>query len=108
MKAGTVQKLVLNMLSTAVFARRGLVYQGEMVAMRPTNVKLKRRAVDIVGRVLALPREPAERLLETAEWDLPVALVSEKWGLTVEKAKEWLAARSGNVARALDEGPTWG
>jgi N-acetylmuramic acid 6-phosphate etherase len=107
MKAGTAQKLVLNMLSTAVMARRGLVYRGEMVAMRPTNVKLKRRAVDIVGRVLALPPEPAGRLLEKAGWILPVALVSGKWGLTVERAGEWLAARNGNVARALDEEPAW-
>ncbi len=105
MKAGTAQKLVLNMLSTAVMARRGLVYRGEMVAMRPTNVKLKRRAIDIVGRVLALPPEPAGRLLESAGWELPVALVSGKWGLPVEKAKEWLAAKNGNVARALDEDP---
>lgn len=105
MKAGTAQKLVLNLLSTAVFAKRGLVYRGEMVAMRPTNVKLKRRAIDIVGRVLALPPEPAERLLDKAGWELPVALVSEKWGLSVEKAAEWLAARDGNVARALDEEP---
>jgi N-acetylmuramic acid 6-phosphate etherase len=108
MKAGTAQKLVLNMLSTAVFARRGLVYNGEMIAMRPTNVKLKRRAIDIVGRVLALPPEPAERLLDSAGWELPVALVAGKWGLAVEKAKEWIAARTGNVAHALDEEPTWG
>lgn len=105
MKAGTAQKLVLNMLSTAVMARRGLVYRGEMVAMRPTNAKLRRRAIDIAGRVLALPPEPAERLLERAGWILPVALVSGKWGLTVERAGEWLAARNGNVARALDEEP---
>lgn len=108
MKAGTAQKLVLNMLSTAVMARRGLVYRGEMIAMRPTNVKLKRRAVDIVGRVLALPPEPAARLLDKAGWELPVALVSGKWDLPVEKATEWLAALNGNVARALDEEPTWG
>jgi N-acetylmuramic acid 6-phosphate etherase len=107
MKAGTAQKLVLNMLSTAVMARRGLVYRGEMVAMRPTNVKLRRRAVDIVGRVLSLPPGPAERLLENAEWDLPAALVSEKWSLPVARAKAWLAARNGNVARALDEEPKW-
>jgi N-acetylmuramic acid 6-phosphate etherase len=105
MKAGTAQKLVLNMLSTAVFARRGLVYRGEMVAMRPTNVKLKRRAIEIVGRVLALPSEPAGSLLDSAGWELPVALVSGKWGLTVEKATEWIAAKSGNVAQALDEEP---
>jgi len=106
MKAGTAQKLVLNMLSTAVMARRGLVYRGEMVAMRPTNVKLKRRAVDILGRLLALPPEPAERLLDRAEWNLPVALVAERWSLPIEKAREWLASRKGNVARALDEEPS--
>jgi N-acetylmuramic acid 6-phosphate etherase len=105
MKAGTAQKLVLNMLSTAVMARRGLVHGGEMVAMRPTNAKLKRRAVDILGRVLALPPEPAERLLEKAAWNLPSALVSGKWYLTVEEAAAWLAAKGGNVARALDEEP---
>jgi N-acetylmuramic acid 6-phosphate etherase len=107
MKAGTAQKLVLNMLSTAVMARRGLVYGDEMVAMRPTNAKLKRRAVDIVGRLLALPPEPAERLLEGAGWELPVALVAQKWSLPVERAREWLAARNGNVARALEEEPAW-
>lgn len=107
MKAGTAQKLVLNMLSTAVMARRGLVHDGEMIAMRPTNVKLKRRAIDIVGRVLALPPEPAERLLESAGWELPVALVSGKWDLPVEEAREWIAARNGNVAQALDGEPAW-
>ncbi|MFN7990147.1 MAG: N-acetylmuramic acid 6-phosphate etherase [Thermoanaerobaculia bacterium] len=106
MKAGTAQKLVLNMLSTAVMARRGLVWRGEMVAMRPTNAKLKRRAIDILGRLLALPPEPAERLLVKADWELPLALVSERWSLPLEKAREWIAARNGNVARALEEEPS--
>ena len=106
MKAGTAQKLVMNMLSTAVMARRGLVYRGEMVAMRPTNAKLRKRAVDILGRLLALSPEPAERLLERAEWELPVALVAGKWSLPVGSAREWIASRNGNVARALDEEPS--
>ena len=106
MKAGTAQKLVLNMLSTAVMARRGLVWRGEMVAMRPTNAKLKRRAIDILGRLLALPPEPAERLLVKAHWELPLALVSARWSLPLEKAREWIAARNGNVARALEEEPS--
>ena len=106
MKAGTAQKLVLNMLSTAVMARRGLVWRGEMVAMRPTNAKLKRRAVDILGRLLAVAPEPAERLLATAGWNLPVALVAARWGLPVERAREWIASRNGNIARALEEGPS--
>ena len=106
MKAGTAQKLVLNMLSTAVMARRGLVWRGEMVAMRPTNEKLRRRAVEILGRLLEVPPEAAGRLLESAAWDLPAALVSARWSLPVGKARERVAALGGNVARALEEEPS--
>ena len=105
MKAGTAQKLVLNMLSTAVFARRGLVWRGEMVAMRPTNAKLRRRAADILGRTLGVPEEPAISLLEEAGWNLPVALVSARWHVGPARASEWIASRGGNVARALEEEP---
>ena len=50
LKAGTAQKIALNMLSTAVMAKRGLVYRDEMVAMKPTNEKLRKRAIRIVRR----------------------------------------------------------
>ena len=106
MKAGTAQKLVLNMLSTAVMARLGLAWRGEMVAMRPTNAKLRRRAIDMMGRLLALPPGRAEGLLVESGWDLPVALAAGRWGLPAARAREWIASRSGNVARALEEGPT--
>jgi N-acetylmuramic acid 6-phosphate etherase len=105
MKAGTAQKLVLNMLSTAVFARRGLIWRGEMVAMRPTNAKLRQRAVDILGRTLDVPPEAARPLLEEARWDLPAALVAARWGVPPARAAGWIAARGGNVARALEEEP---
>ncbi len=106
MKAGTAQKLVLNMLSTAVMARLGLAWRGEMVAMRPTNAKLRRRAIDMMGRLLALPPGRAEGLLVESGWDLPVALAAGRWGLPAARAREWIASRSGNVARALEEEPT--
>ena len=106
MKAGTAQKLVLNMLSTAVFARRGLVWRGEMVAMRPTNAKLRQRAVDILGRTLGVPAEAARPLLEEARWELPAALVAARWGMPPTRAAGWIAARGGNVARALEEEPS--
>ncbi len=108
MKAGTAQKLLLNMLSTAVMARRGLVWRDEMVAMRPTNRKLRLRAVRIVSDLASLAPEAAERILEEAGWDLPAALVSARWGLDVVRGRAWLASRGGNVARALDEEPRWG
>ncbi len=56
LKAGTAQKIALNMLSTAVMARRGLVYEGEMVAMRPTNEKLRKRARRIVAKLAGYVR----------------------------------------------------
>ncbi len=94
MKAGTAQKCALNMLSTAVMAQRGLVYKGEMVAMRPTNAKLKRRAVRIVCDLLKKPVEDAQSLLERAGWELPVALVMGTFGVGAEKARARLAGRS--------------
>lgn len=106
MKAGTAQKLVLNMLSTAVFARLGLVWRGEMVAMRPTNAKLRQRAVDILGRTLGVPPAEARPLLEECGWQLPAALVAARWGVPPARAAEWIASRNGNVARALEEEPS--
>ncbi len=106
MKAGTAQKLVLNMLSTAVFARRGLVWRGEMIAMRPTNAKLRQRAVDILGRTLGVPEDAARPLLEEAGWALPAALVAARWHVSPARASEWVAACRGNVSRALEEEPS--
>lgn len=102
MKAGTVQKMILTMLSTAVMARRGLVYRDEMVAVRPTNVKLKKRAVRIVSELLSRSDEEAAALLVEAGWDVPVALVAGRHGLAADEAKQRLAEAGGNVARLLE------
>ena len=61
LKAGTAQKIALNMLSTAVMAKRGLVYEDEMVAMRPTNEKLRKRAVRIVAELAGDARRECRR-----------------------------------------------
>ena len=105
MKAGTAQKLALNILSTAVMARHGLVIDGEMVAMRPTNLKLRARAIRIVERLLEVPPERAEMLLSTSAWHLPSALVSGKWGISPDEAIVHLGLFAGSVARALAEKP---
>jgi N-acetylmuramic acid 6-phosphate etherase len=105
LKAGTAQKMALNMLSTAVMARRGLVFQGEMVAMKPTNEKLRRRAVGIVSRLARKTQEDAERLLRTCGWDLPAALVSGRWSIDDAAARSHLSKKGSHVARALTEPP---
>ena len=101
MKAGTVQKMILTMLSTAVMARRGLVYRDEMVALRPTNEKLKKRAVRIVSELLHKGDEEAAALLMGAGWDVPVALVAGRHGLAAAEARQRLEKAGGNVARLL-------
>lgn len=103
--AGTAQKLVLNMLSTAVFARLGLVHRGEMVAMRPTNAKLRERAERIVADLLGVDAEAARRLLESARGHLPAALVAGRWGLVPEAARDHLRRNADSVSRSLEMAP---
>ena len=108
MRAGTAQKLVLNMLSTAVMAKRGLVYRDEMVAMKPTNEKLRKRAVRIVSNLAGTTEENAEGLLRKSEWNLPTALIAAKWGLDCEAARLFLSKKKNNVALALSSPPERG
>jgi len=108
MRAGTAQKLVLNMLSTAVMARRGLVYRDEMVAMKPTNEKLRKRAIRIVRDTAGTSEETAEGLLRKSNWDLPTALVAAKWGLDLDAARLLLSKKKNSVALALSLPPERG
>ncbi len=108
LKAGTAQKIALNMLSTAVMARRGLVYEGEMVAMRPTNEKLRKRAIRIVARLGATSEEKAEDFLRRVNWHLPSALIAAKWKVDAETAALHLSRKKNDVAAALTSPPEGG
>ena len=108
LKAGTAQKIALNMLSTAVMAKRGLVYQGEMVAMQPTNEKLRRRAVRIVAEIANIEAEAAENFLRKGNWHLPSALIAAKWKLDAPAAALHLSKKKDNVAAALTSPPETG
>ena len=105
LKAGTAQKIALNMLSTAVMAKRGLVYRDEMVAMRPTNEKLKKRAIRIVRGIAEVSEENAEKILRMVNWDLPLALIAAKWNVDAQAAALHLSRKKNNVATALSEPP---
>lgn len=78
MKAGTAQKIILNMLSTVSMVRCGYVYENLMINLRPTNKKLKNRMTGIVTDILGCDRERAEALLEANEWSIRKAIQSEK------------------------------
>ncbi len=68
MKAGTAQKLVLNMLSTCAMVKTGKVYENLMINLKPTNIKLKNRMVRIVSDIKGCDEIVAEKLLEEHNW----------------------------------------
>ena len=70
MKAGTAQKIILNMISTTSMVKCGCVYENMMINLRPTNKKLRRRMIGIVTEILGCSIEKAEALLEENEWSI--------------------------------------
>lgn len=70
MKAGTAQKLVLNMLSTCAMIKTGKVYENLMINLSPTNRKLRKRVIGIVTELLSCSSERAEQLLEEQCWNI--------------------------------------
>jgi N-acetylmuramic acid 6-phosphate etherase len=102
MKAGTAQKMVLNMLSTGAMVRRGYVYGNLMVNVHTKNEKLVERAIAILQRATDADREAAERALRDSGMSVPTALVMLKTGLSKAKAAQRLKAAQGNVRAALE------
>jgi len=103
MKAGTAQKMVLNMVSTATMIRRGLVYSNLMSNLKATNAKLRRRACAILAEEARLEPEAAARAFEEAGNDLRVALVMVQAHLSREQAESLLNHHGGSVRRTLDD-----
>ncbi|WP_242153964.1 N-acetylmuramic acid 6-phosphate etherase [Sphingomonas sp. BAUL-RG-20F-R05-02] len=100
MKAGTAQKAILNMLSTAIMLRRGLVYDGRMVAMRISNAKLLARGRDMVAQIAGLDVDTAARALETTHNDIRLGVLVAL-GTSIADAKLLLDASGGDLRRAL-------
>ena len=70
LKAGTAQKLVLNILSTAAMVKTGKVYENLMINLRPTNEKLRRRVISIVCEIKHVGEDEAIRLLDANDWNI--------------------------------------
>jgi N-acetylmuramic acid 6-phosphate etherase len=100
MKAGTAQKAVLNLLSTAIMLRRGLVYEGRMVAMRISNAKLLQRARIMVQDIAGVDAEVAAAALEAAENEIRLGVIVAR-GVPVEEAKALLTANGGNLRHVM-------
>ena len=101
LKAGTAQKLVLNMLSTATLTRLGYVTGNRMTNVQTRNAKLRARALRILMAETELDEDSATKALAASGGDLPVALVIAMTGCGLTEAKKALAASSGVVRNAV-------
>jgi N-acetylmuramic acid 6-phosphate etherase len=104
LKAGTAQKMVLNMLSTAAMARLGRVYENWMVYVALTNKKLQQRGARILEEATGVNSSAAEHALRQARHNMPAALVMLKSGATAREARCILHDSGGNVREALERG----
>ena len=104
MKAGTAQKLVLNMLRTTVMVRLGHVYDNWMIGVARTNRKLQRRAERILAEATGAGVAAVRRALRQAGHDQRVALVMLKGSVDADEAQRRLRRAGGNLRRALGEG----
>ncbi|HLM58258.1 MAG TPA: N-acetylmuramic acid 6-phosphate etherase [Pyrinomonadaceae bacterium] len=102
LKAGTAQKMVLNMLSTAAMIRLGYVTGNRMTNMLPRNTKLRARSLRILAAETGLDEREAQAAFERAGGDLRTALVMHKTARPREDAERALAASRGVVARAVE------
>ena len=103
MAAGTAQRAALTMLSSAAMVALGLVHEGRMVAMRPTNAKLKSRAATMVSELAAVTQQRAADALEQSGGNVSLAVLIAR-GLDAKTAAARLARHHGRLAAALEEG----
>jgi N-acetylmuramic acid 6-phosphate etherase len=101
MKAGTAQKLVLNMLSTMTMIRLGYVTGNRMTNMRARNSKLHARSIRIIRAETGVDDAAAQAALERTGDDLPSAIVVLKTGRTPEDAKAALESARGIIPKAI-------
>jgi N-acetylmuramic acid 6-phosphate etherase len=111
MNAGTAQKIALNTISTSAMVLLGKTYGNLMVDVRPTNDKLRDRAVRVVQAVTGAGREPAAEALAAADWDVKVACLVVWSGQDVRSVRPALEAAQGRLREAMAllgraDGPT--
>jgi N-acetylmuramic acid 6-phosphate etherase len=101
LKAGTAQKMVLNMISTAVMIRLGKTYSNLMVDVQPTNVKLRQRARRIVAEATGLELQRATEILSACNGEVKTAIVAILAGVSPEIARIRLQETGGYVRKAI-------
>lgn len=102
MKAGTAQKMVLNMISTAVMVKIGKVYRNYMVHVQPTNIKLVARAKNMIQVITGVDEERAAELFDLSKGKVATAIVMESKNVDCETAEDALAKAEGKVRQAIE------
>jgi N-acetylmuramic acid 6-phosphate etherase len=102
MKAGTAQKMVLNMISTAVMIRLGYVKGNRMTNVKSSNIKLKERAARILSAETNLDEKAAQSLLSEAGGDLRVAIIMHKTNVSRGVAERALLANQNVIEKAVE------
>lgn len=103
LKAGSAQKMVLNMISTASMVGIGKVYQNLMVDVMQSNEKLVTRAQNIVIAATGCDKETAKRKIATADGSVKLAITMILMDCSLEQAKEHLKRSHGHIRQALEE-----
>ena len=102
MKAGTAQKMILNMLSTGSMIKIGKTYHNLMIDVKPTNNKLKRRAVTIVSEICGCKERTAQNVLDTNGYKIKHAILFILYGLDFDEADKLLRENNGVLRRIFE------
>ncbi|HET9088514.1 MAG TPA: N-acetylmuramic acid 6-phosphate etherase, partial [Acidobacteriaceae bacterium] len=103
MKAGTAQKMILNMITTGAMTRLGYVYENLMVNVHMKNSKLVERGIRILTQSCGVDHETAVRTIKSAGKSVPIALVMLKAKVDKQEAVRRLTKSDGNVRRAIED-----
>lgn len=102
LKAGTAQKMILNMLSTGSMIKIGKTYENFMIDLKATNEKLKDRAIRIVAQIAQTSHSDALSTLLKCDWEIKTAIVSTTMKLDVEQARLELKKHGGVLRKLLN------
>ena len=101
MKAGTAQKMVLNMLTTGAMVKIGKTYKNYMVDVKPTNIKLKDRAERIVSDIAECSKDKAKNILEKNGYCVKEAILQIKYNCSFEEAQKLLKENNGILRKTF-------
>ena len=101
LKAGTAQKMILNMLTTASMVKIGKTYGNLIIDVKPTNTKLKNRAVTITAKISGANEQKSRKILEENGWNLKEAIIQLKSGLDFEASRKLLEQNENILKKAL-------